>query len=148
MNHVTLDTITTADDLIRLGITPRTLAEQFAASYKEIGTLFVPDRAPANRHEAGRKVARAEWESRNGGLPESLTLGELYALWVSTKIDTLDDAYYEFLGVWLAKLEADEVTVDEFRDATDRAERSYKRGRNAATKKAYGITYTEYSTLV
>lgn len=139
MTSPTLDTVVTDRELHDLIGTTATLDERFQAVHQTIGSLSVDD----VWYTLGVRKLRAV--DHDGLLLEPLTIGELYALWCAAAIDAAEEEWSAAVDEALAKLNRGELAdASDFCAAMAPADRRRARRRTAATKKAYGITYTDY----
>lgn len=80
---------------------------------------------------------------------DSLVIGEVYALWVQAQHDLADRLWSEGIDACLARNIRGELPDGEaFRAEADKVDRAWQRRRNMATKRAYGITFTEFCALL
>lgn len=130
-NRLRLADTITDPALVELGLPNRTLAESFADNSKRVGTLALAEDFSATAYRAWRKVTLDR---------DALNLGELYAAWLSAKLAEIEDAWEEAIDAALASGDYG----DAYRAQADAADRRRRQARNAATKKAYGVTYSTF----
>lgn len=116
-----------------------TLAACFARLHAEVGSLSCHSAAEFDgyRYSARQRLAQ----------DDSMTLGEVYALWCHVERDAAEDAHTARLTELLAQHYADEISTEDFCVETDRNDRRRARRLNAATKRAYNMTSTEFVRL-
>lgn len=136
-NPLPLDTVVTDPGLIALGITPRTLAQSFAANHKKVGTLG------AGHYDTGRINGHRSLEQGAG-----LNLGELYALWVEASLEVVENDHSAETDALLAEVrelpDGQAVSAD-WIARSHASDRRAVRRRTAITKRAYGIPYTTFT---
>lgn len=138
--QITTDTVIRTETDKFLGTPGETLAAKFATTHKIVGafTTVTPD-------EVNACLARLRREydplCRLGYNFEKLTVGEVYALYVTAECDAADDAH---TAAYDAVYNAGITGADAYA-AYVKADRARTARKTKAIKAAYGCTYAQFA---
>lgn len=123
--------------LIELGLPEETLDQKFRRVQADLGPVDWSASIDHDRFTGRRTLER--------GRETGLTVGETYALWLVAQLEAIDADHDAALDQALADLREGRITQGhEFAAAMAPHHRRRTRRRTAATKLAYGITYTQF----
>jgi hypothetical protein len=131
--RITLDTIITSNEVQNLLGKGETLRQTFKRLHAEIGSLH---------HQMNDYNDRLNSARRTLAYGENLMVGEVYALYVAVVLDQADWEYSEIAFACSGGYaNGNGYDFDAERKASDKASRA----RLAATKAAYGATYSTFT---
>lgn len=135
--RITLSTIVTDTEFCRITHTDgETLDQTFRRVHETIGTITTG----AGQFDSYRLAAKQALYR-----DESLTIGQVYALWVEVALAETEDDHYDTLS---AALNNDAMPLDEKVAVFNKNDQRRTRRRTAVTKRAYGIPYTQFEKEV
>ena len=153
---IALDTIITSPAAQRLGLKAETLEQSYRRNHRNIGALYSGEWMDAarlaelvERHSinasAGSRVVEANTRDRWGQPDETLTIGQVYALWVYARLEEIDQRWSDETDANLARCRSGEMSYGaDYSAAQEPVDRRRARARTATLKSAYGLTWTQW----